>query len=96
MSICTIVSVTCGPWTAEIAKELLGLLTPSQSEGMNTVSLSASLKHALVNPQVSYESVFCRVLDAGRTGISPLPHAQGQARQKQELYSVFSVQRVVA
>ena len=36
VSICTVVPVTCGPWRAEIAKELLGLLIPSQSEGIDT------------------------------------------------------------
>ena len=70
VSICTVVPVTCGPWRAEIAKELLGLLTPSQSEGIDT-ALSACLKCALVDPRANYESVFSRVLDAGRTGISP-------------------------
>ena len=70
VSICTVVPVTCGPWRAEIAKELLGLLIPSQSEGIDT-ALSACLKRTLVDPRANYESVFSRVLDAGRTGISP-------------------------
>ena len=70
VSICTVVPVTCGPWRAEIAKELLGLLTPSQSEVIDT-ALSACLKRALVDPRTNYESVFSRVLDAGKTGISP-------------------------
>lgn len=65
VSICTVVPVTCRPWRAEIAKKLQGLLTTSQS------ALSASLKRGLVDPRASYESVFSRVLDAGRTGNSP-------------------------
>ena len=65
--ICTVVPVTCGPRRAKNAKESLGLLKLSQSEG-----ISASLKHALVDPRVSYGFVFARVLDASRTGISPL------------------------
>ena len=71
VSICIVVPVTCGPRRAKNAKESLGLLKSSQSKGIDT-ALSASLKHALVDPWASYGSVFSRVLDAGRTGISPL------------------------
>ena len=85
VSICTVVPVTCGPWRAEIAKELLGLLTPSQSEGIDT-ALSASLKLTLVDPRASYESVFSRVLNAG------VQHRSSSMQKG----SVFSVRRVVA
>ena len=63
VSICTVVPVTCGPWRVQIAKELLGLLTPSQSEGMDA-ALYTSLERTLVGPRVNYESVLSPYLDA--------------------------------
>lgn len=62
VSICTVVPVTCEPWRVQIAKELLGLLTPSQSEGMDA-ALYTSLERTLVDPRVNYESVLSSYLN---------------------------------
>ena len=65
-SVATVVTVTCGPWREGIAVELLGLLTPSQLDSIDS-AVCATLQRALLDPRASYESVFAQVLERGTT-----------------------------
>ena len=51
-SVATVVPVTCGPWREEIAVELLGLLTSTQLDGIDS-AICATLQRALLDSRAA-------------------------------------------